>query len=192
MAMADRLLITQREAAQQLGVSQPTLIAEVAAGRLRYVLVGKRRKFKPEDLDAYAEHRRRSEIGIAAVRYTEVFGPSPPLPPTPLAININALIGRARSGAKLRGKQFDLTVQHVAEMVERAGGHCEMSGLPFSMIDVCGVKPFAPSIDRIDSSRGYNAENCRLVCYAVNVALHQWGDAVLRRIAHGIVEKADA
>src|SRR6185312_7476904 len=57
--VADRLLFSQREAAQQLGVSQPTLIAEVEAGRLRYVLVGKRRKFKPADLTTYIERQGR-------------------------------------------------------------------------------------------------------------------------------------
>jgi excisionase family DNA binding protein len=49
--MTDRLLISQGEAARQLGVSRLTLIAEIERGRLRYVLVGKRRKFKPEDLN---------------------------------------------------------------------------------------------------------------------------------------------
>jgi excisionase family DNA binding protein len=33
--MADRLLISQREACERLGVSRLTLIAEIEAGRLR-------------------------------------------------------------------------------------------------------------------------------------------------------------
>jgi excisionase family DNA binding protein len=40
--MADRLPLSHREACQRLGVSRLTLIAEIEAGRLRYVLVGKR------------------------------------------------------------------------------------------------------------------------------------------------------
>lgn len=57
--MAARLLISQGEAARQLGVSRLTLIAEIRDGRLRYVLVGKRRKFKPEDLASYIERQGR-------------------------------------------------------------------------------------------------------------------------------------
>ena len=34
-----------------------TLLGEISAGRLRYVLVGKRRRFKPGDLEAYIERQ---------------------------------------------------------------------------------------------------------------------------------------
>jgi excisionase family DNA binding protein len=57
--MVERLLITQGEACKLLGVSRDTLIKEIEAGRLRYVLVGKRRKFKPSDLPAYIERQGR-------------------------------------------------------------------------------------------------------------------------------------
>ena len=39
------------------------------------------------------------------------------------------------------------------------------------------------SLDRIDSSKGYTVENCRLVCTAVNLAMNEWGEDVLERIA---------
>jgi excisionase family DNA binding protein len=51
--MTDRLLISQGEACQRLGVSRLTLIREIEAGRLRYVLVGKKRRFSPSELEAY-------------------------------------------------------------------------------------------------------------------------------------------
>src|SRR3546814_15533675 len=47
--------------------------------------------------------------------------------------------------------------------------------------------PFAPSLDRIDSGQGYLKGNVRLVCTIANFALNQWGDSVLRRLAHGVV-----
>lgn len=61
--MADRLLIKQSEACARLGISRLTLIREINAGRLRYVLVGKRRKFKPEDLTSYIERQGRGLDG---------------------------------------------------------------------------------------------------------------------------------
>jgi hypothetical protein len=48
--------------------------------------------------------------------------------------------------------------------------------------------PFSPSIDRIDTVGGYTTDNVRLVCVAANFALNQWGDDVLRRLAHGVVK----
>jgi excisionase family DNA binding protein len=65
--VAERLLISQGEAARQLGVSRLTLIAEIGKGRLRYVLVGKRRKFKPEDLTSYIERQGRGCDGTGAL-----------------------------------------------------------------------------------------------------------------------------
>lgn len=61
--MTDRLLIKQKEACERLGISRVTLIREINEGRLRYVLVGKRRKFKPEDLTNYIERQGRGLDG---------------------------------------------------------------------------------------------------------------------------------
>src|ERR1051326_77908 len=56
-----RLLIRQGEAAQALGIGRKTLIDEIEAGRLRYVIVGKgkRKRFKPSDLLAYIRAQER-------------------------------------------------------------------------------------------------------------------------------------
>jgi excisionase family DNA binding protein len=67
--MTDRLLISQREACQRLGISRPTLVGEIKAGRLRYVLVGKRRKFRQVDLETYVERQARGCDG------TEIWSP---------------------------------------------------------------------------------------------------------------------
>jgi excisionase family DNA binding protein len=72
--MAEPLLIRQGEACKRLGVSAATLKAEIAAGRLRYVLVGKRRKFKPGDLDSYIERQGRGCDGSEASSSSGVMG----------------------------------------------------------------------------------------------------------------------
>ena len=54
-----RLVISQSEACRALGVTTDTLNAEIEAGRLRYVLVGRRKKFKPSDLANYIERQTR-------------------------------------------------------------------------------------------------------------------------------------
>src|SRR5262245_9036836 len=55
-----RLLIQESEALRALGIARDTLDAEIEAGRLRYVLVGKRRRFKPIDLLDYMHRQERT------------------------------------------------------------------------------------------------------------------------------------
>src|SRR6202158_5019372 len=56
----DRLrLLRQGAAAKALGITERMLVSEVNAGRLRYVLIGRRRRFKPADLEAYIERQER-------------------------------------------------------------------------------------------------------------------------------------
>lgn len=70
-----------------------------------------------------------------------------------------------------RGRPFDLTEEAIWQMAERSNCQCEVSGIPLDLSKTAqGSKmPFSPSIDRIDSSKGYVIENCRLVCTIVNL-----------------------
>jgi len=54
-----RLLIPQTEVCRAFGITSETLTQEIEAGRLRYVLVGSRKKFKPSDLANYIERQTR-------------------------------------------------------------------------------------------------------------------------------------
>jgi hypothetical protein len=67
----------------------------------------------------------------------------------------------------------------------QAGGRCAVSGIDFDLDAVMSRRraPFAPSLDRIDSSLGYVPGNIRLVCQIVNFAMNEWGEAPLRRLA---------
>ncbi|MEM6681349.1 MAG: helix-turn-helix domain-containing protein [Pseudomonadota bacterium] len=50
-------LVTQKQAAEELGMDVKTLCKEVDSGRLRFVLVGKRRKYRLDDLVEYVERQ---------------------------------------------------------------------------------------------------------------------------------------
>lgn len=79
-----------------------------------------------------------------------------------------------------------LTLDLLRHMAERSGGRCEVSGMPFYF----GSEPRhpqQPSIDRIDSTRGYEPDNVRLVCLAVNYCMSQWGESVFHAIAAATV-----
>jgi hypothetical protein len=52
--------------------------------------------------------------------------------------------------------------------------------------------PYGPSLDRINSQKGYVRGNVRLVCTAVNFGLGQWGDEVFLPIAEATTHRRAA
>jgi len=82
-------------------------------------------------------------------------------------------------------KRYGLSKQDEQALVEASGGRCAVTGISFGLHRPDGWlrRPFAPSIDRIDSKVGYDPENVRLVCVAVNIAMNEWGEEVFRLVA---------
>lgn len=96
-----------------------------------------------------------------------------------------------KGAAKHRKIAFGLTFTDFEFLLDQSGGFCMLTGIAFDFQR--GVKrrrrPFAPSIDRIDSRGGYTLDNCRVVCCAVNYALGDWGVECLMRIARNLVAR---
>lgn len=85
---------------------------------------------------------------------------------------------KARDRAKTRGQDFCISVDDIALLIRQQNFRCSMSGLPFSTgrSDTGRCQPFAPSLDRVDNTRGYVAGNIRLVCVIVNLARADFSD----------------
>jgi hypothetical protein len=95
----------------------------------------------------------------------------------------------ARERANKKGIEFTLTREWVLKRL--ATGVCEATGIRFNsetFIGRCG--PYSPSIDRIDSSKGYTPDNCRMICWALNMGLSEWGEEVYLDIAKAFIEKS--
>ena len=86
------------------------------------------------------------------------------------------------------GKGCDMSPKQLADTLLRCHGRCEVSGiaLSFEKIGPAKAAPFQPSIDRIDSAKGYNAANCRVVALAVNLAMREWGEEVVKKIGKAV------
>ena len=103
---------------------------------------------------------------------------------------INKMYLSAKMGARTRNLEWNISKQDIVELFLKSNGRCALSGIPFS-IEIVGKRnrmPWWPSLDRIESREGYTPNNIRIVCYAVNVALWDFGDEVLIKIAKGVIE----
>ena len=69
-------------------------------------------------------------------------------------------------------------------------GKCQLTGLffDFKPPNKTSKNPYAPSLDRIDSHKGYSKENCRVVLAAVNTAINEYGDKVMLPILKAMVK----
>lgn len=93
-----------------------------------------------------------------------------------------------------------LTPEDFCEIWERAAGHCELSGLPFSdeketYPDDSGYSrisafPWQPSLDQIVPGRGYAPENCSLVCKAVNIGKSSYSNRTFLRWVQAVAARS--
>lgn len=102
---------------------------------------------------------------------------------------LHVTLRRAKNRAKGCSYEFRLTADAVAEHMLRTKGRCEVTGLRFTTAGSEGSRkrPFFHSIDRIKPELGYTPNNIRIVCFAVNLAMLNWGEEVFAELARGFV-----
>ena len=99
---------------------------------------------------------------------------------------------RARNRAQKASAKERVTPDFVASLYTRQRGRCAVSGIDFHLEEITpGLKrtrAFAPSLDRIDNSKGYTQDNVRLVCRIANFAMNIWGDQALVQLSIGVTD----
>lgn len=97
----------------------------------------------------------------------------------------------SRNRAEDKGWAFDLTPEWIQPKLE--AGVCEATGLPLELSggDFKGYghfRPWTPSMDRIDPTKGYTTDNVMVVCWMYNQAKGVGGHADVVRMANAIVK----
>lgn len=100
----------------------------------------------------------------------------------------HALVVIARNRAKMKCLDFDLDPVLIQRTINN--GFCELTGIPFNLDTPYSWN--APSLDRIDSTKGYTMDNMRVVLYAVNVMANTWGEQKIVEIAAAIMDRRSA
>jgi hypothetical protein len=79
----------------------------------------------------------------------------------------------AKKRARKDNLSFDITTPLMHEIWQKQEGKCAKTGVEMGRI---GDKWTSPSIDRIDSSRGYEKDNVQWVCWRYNDAKSNMND----------------
>lgn len=96
-------------------------------------------------------------------------------------------VAKAKARANRKGMTFDLDSAWAIELVRKNCHRCPLSGIPFLHKIEAGsfMNPFTPSIDRVDNSLGYTKENCRVIIFALNAMISDWGEKIMHMVARG-------
>ena len=79
---------------------------------------------------------------------------------------IPRLYGNSKQSARSRSLSHSLTKEYIFNLLNSQGGRCAYTGREFDLT----IKDLCPSIDRIDSSIGYEEGNVAIVLTCVNLA----------------------
>jgi hypothetical protein len=104
---------------------------------------------------------------------------------------VSMMYNRTRKNALTRGIPFEITPEDVRVLAHNAKNRCAVTSIPFDFTESTEqkTKPWRPSLDRKDSSKGYTVDNIRIVCTAVNLAMNVWGEEILHKIVAAMVCK---
>lgn len=93
------------------------------------------------------------------------------------------------TSCKARGKNKGLTItkKDIFNLWEIQGGLCALTGMPMDY--TADVRAYnRPSLDRIDSSKGYHIGNVRLVWHFANQAKNTFTDEQFVQFCNNVVE----
>jgi hypothetical protein len=99
------------------------------------------------------------------------------------------LLSNARKRCKERGVPLELSVDWVDKQL--IIGACQITGIPFNLEPTpehVTRRWDAPSLDRIDKNQHYTETNTRVVLWAVNCALAEYGTEIMLPILKAMIK----
>lgn len=108
---------------------------------------------------------------------------------------IQNLLKSARKRAKIKSIEYDLDIAWLTELFKQQNNKCLLTNIDFVIPTERNnnkAHPFAPSLDRIDSDKGYTKENTRLVCVAINYGMNEFGEEIFSQICKSYLNLKDS
>lgn len=97
---------------------------------------------------------------------------------------VKTLFSQVKKRSVKNKLDINITPEFIEQMLIENDYRCSITRIKFNGRKYKGqrIRPWIPSVDRIDSRGGYTKENVRLICASVNVALNQFGDDIFNTI----------
>lgn len=94
---------------------------------------------------------------------------------------------RAKGRSEKYGIKFEITAAQLEELIKNTA-RCPYTGVTLSLEPVSGFKrsPWAPSMDRIDSAKGYTLDNIEITSLWWNLAKNEWTPEVMETALAGL------
>lgn len=109
---------------------------------------------------------------------------------------LTTLLFSAKQRAVKQLKKYELDIKWLLKKYEKQNGSCLLTNIKFDLTKSLHNKrffnPFAPSLDKIDPSKGYTKSNTRLVCVMINLALNKFGEDRFKQIAKAYIKTRKA
>lgn len=102
---------------------------------------------------------------------------------------LSYLLGKAR---QRKPEAVTITVEHLLQLWENQKSLCALTGWPLTTELGRGKIVTNCSLDRIDSSKGYELGNVQLVCVAANVAKSNLSQSDFINLCKAVVKATDA
>lgn len=96
----------------------------------------------------------------------------------------------AKTRAENKNVKYSLSVDLIKCLIKIQRDRCKLTGINFiyENSEEYLYRPFAPSIDRIDSKKGYVCENVQIVCCIVNKAKNEYDISLFDEMCKARVE----
>lgn len=96
-----------------------------------------------------------------------------------------------KNGSRRRNRtlDFELTRELLHALFILQDWKCKQTGIPFDFSTGKGKRPFGPTVDRIDNSKGYSLTNIQIVCNVYNLAKSNFQTEDVLIFAKALVEK---
>lgn len=95
----------------------------------------------------------------------------------------------AQVRAKKKNIYIDITLEHLKELWNKQEGKCALTKFPMTTYLYNGKRnPYNLSIDRIDSSKGYEIGNVQLVCSMANMMKGEFSMKELKKFCEAIIK----
>lgn len=140
------------------------------------------RKYVPLGSDIKKMPERLADARSGVPHITERQALEFVIPSANWTAEVDDMLFKAQKRAGMKGQPFTIDREHIDAMLKAADFRCAVTKYRFSSAREIGVRirPYVPSIDRLNNRIGYEPGNIRVVCAFVNVALNQFGVDMLR------------